>query len=252
MLMAASDAIMQLLKPLQWKHLLVPLVPESMMNDLVHYPAPFVLGIPTDEKKSSEILSALPEDVTLVDLDVGRVMLASEFVHDSSSTSSTAQSITRALRSQVLYLAESLGGTIGAAIDDSWASDSPLQVIPHDNNNKVDDFVSIRNICHDFILELLSGVYSCCLWIEEKCDEECTDANEPAIIFDEERFVGIKKLRAEGLHLPLFQDKQKNRSSSSEFCLGIDHFDLILEAFLRTQSLSNFISHGDKESMMFW
>ena len=247
--MAASDAIMQLLKPLQWKHLLVPLVPESMMNDLVHYPAPFVLGIPTDEKRSAEILSSLPEDVTLVDLDVGRVMLASEFVHDSSSASSNGHgSITRALRSQVLFLAESLGGIIGAGIDDSWASDSPLQIIPHDNNNKVDDFVSIRNICQEFVLELLSGVHSCCLWIEEKCNEECNDANEPAIVFDEERFLSIKNLRAEGLNLPLFQDKQV---SSSEFCLGIDHYDLILDAFLRTQSLSNYISHGDKESMMF-
>jgi hypothetical protein len=251
MIMAASDAIMLLLKPLQWKHLFLPLVPESMMNDLVHYPAPFVLGIPTDESKSAEILSSLPEDVTLVDLDVGRVMLASEFMHDDSSASRPG-SVAGALRSQVLFLAESLGGIIGGSIDDSWASDSPMQIIPHDNNNKVDDFVSIRNICHDFILELLCGVHSCCLWIEEKCvGEESSDVNEPAIVFDEERFLGIKNLRAQGLISPLFQDRQVDRSRS-EFCLGIDQFDLILEAFLRTQSLSNYISHGEKESMMFW
>jgi hypothetical protein len=127
-----------------------------------------------------------------------------------------------------------------------------MQIIPHDNNNKVDDFVSIRNICHDFILELLCGVHSCCLWIEEKCvGEESSDVNEPAIVFDEERFLGIKNLRAQGLISPLFQDRQVDRSRS-EFCLGIDQFDLILEAFLRTQSLSNYISHGEKESMMFW
>lgn len=251
MLMAASDAIMQLLKPLQWKHLLVPLVPESMMNDLIHYPAPFILGVPTDEKKSAEILSSLPNDVTLVDLDVGRVMLASEFVHDDSSASDGTEAVARALRSQVLFLAESLGGIVGGAVDDSWASDSPLQIIPHDNNNKVDDFVSIRNICHDFILELLSGVHSCCLWIEEKCDEDCSKENDPAIIFDEERFLSIKNLRAEGLNSTLFQDKQVG-GSSSEFCLGVDKFDLIMNAFLRTQSLSSYISHGGKESMMFW
>ncbi|KAK1747786.1 DENN domain-containing protein [Skeletonema marinoi] len=251
MLMAASDAIMQLLKPLQWKHLLVPLVPESMMNDLVHYPAPFILGIPTDEKKSAEILSSLPGDVTLVDLDVGRVMLASEFVHDDSSASDGPGAAAGALRSQVLFLAESLGGIVGGAVDDSWASDSPLQIIPHDNNNKVDDFVSIRNICHDFILELLSGVHSCCLWIEEKCVDECTNGNEPAIVFDEKRFLSIKSLRSEGLNLSLFQDKQVD-GSRSEFCLGTDKFDLILDAFLRTQSLSNYISHGEKELMMFW
>lgn len=251
MLMAASDAIMQLLKPLQWKHLLVPLVPESMMNDLIHYPAPFILGVPTDEKKSAEILSSLPNDVTLVDLDVGRVMLASEFVHDDLSASDGTETSAGALRSQVLFLAESLGGIVGGAVDDSWASDSPLQIIPHDNNNKVDDFVSIRNICHDFISELLSGVHSCCLWIEEKCDGDCAKENDPAIIFDEERFLSTKNLRAEGLNSPLFQDKQVG-GSSSEFCLGVDKFDLIMNAFLRTQSLSSYISHGGKESMMFW
>jgi hypothetical protein len=126
-----------------------------------------------------------------------------------------------------------------------------MQTIPLDNNNKVDDFVSIRNICHDFVSELLSGVHSCCLWIEEKCIEECTDASEPAIVFDEERFLGIKNLRAEGLNSPLFQNKQTD-FSSFELRLGIDQFDLILEAFLRTQSLSNYICHGGKESMMFW
>lgn len=251
MLMAASDAIMQLLKPLKWTHLLVPLVPESMMNDLIHYPAPFILGVPTDEKNSAEILSSLPNDVTLVDLDVGRVMLASEFVHDDSSASDGTEAAAGALRSQVLFLAESLGGIVGGAIDDSWASDSPLQVIPHDNNNKVDDFVSIRNICHDFITELLSGVHSCCLWIKEKCDGDCKKENDPAIIFDEERFLSIKNLRAEGLNSPLFQDKQVG-GSRSEFCLGVDKFDLIMNAFLRTQSLSSYISHGKKESMMFW
>ena len=86
MLTAASFGMMQLMKPLKWSHLQVPLVPVSMMNELIHYPAPFVLGCPTDEKESVSILNALPSDVTLIDLDVGRVILASDFTNDASKS----------------------------------------------------------------------------------------------------------------------------------------------------------------------
>jgi hypothetical protein len=111
--MSASAAIAQLLRPLNWTHLIVPHTPISMVNDLIHYPAPFILGLCTDEKKSASILRSLPQDVTLVDLDVGRVMLASVFVYDNATnTSKTGMSESNhaaALRSQSLTLAEFLG-----------------------------------------------------------------------------------------------------------------------------------------------
>ena len=175
--MSASLTVMQLLRPLRWTHLLVPLVPISMTNDLIHYPAPFMLGIPTDEKLSADILTSLPPDVTLVDLDVGRVILASAFANDYSSASAhgeTRETVGGALRSQVLSLAESLGGIFGAAIyRDSWCSDSPLvsctaslenqgisvksQRLSHQGRM---DYLVVRNICKEFIDELLSG--KCC------------------------------------------------------------------------------------------
>ena len=101
--MSASFAMVQLLKPLKWTHLQVPLVPASMMNELIHYPAPFLLGIPSDEKESAATLSTLPNDVTLVDLDVGRVILAEHSVFASGSSAAeedTSEAIGGALRSQ--------------------------------------------------------------------------------------------------------------------------------------------------------
>lgn len=158
MLTAASFAMMQLLQPLKWAHLQVPLVPVSMMNELIHYPAPFMLGFPTDEKGSVAVLSSLPSDVTLIDLDVGRVILASNFAKDGKTQGGRDEVAAGALRSQVLFLAETIGGQFGKAIyQHSWNLDCPLF---ESNNVKVqgdDNFSKILHICSEFITELLSG-----------------------------------------------------------------------------------------------
>ena len=132
----------------------------SMVNDLIHYPAPFILGLSTDEKHSANILRSLPSDVTLVDLDVGRVMLASEFVNDDvemdDDTKASSQS---ALRSQVLVLAEYIGGIFGSAtLTESWNGDSPFSVMkerpPFDETSR---FSIVQSICYEFVAELISG-----------------------------------------------------------------------------------------------
>lgn len=98
MLTSASIALIELLSPLKWTHLHVPLVPITMMEELLHCPTPFALGVATDDRESASILSSIPADVTLVDLDVGRVLLASEFCLETESTTSDM----RLLRSQIL------------------------------------------------------------------------------------------------------------------------------------------------------
>ncbi|KAL3763104.1 hypothetical protein ACHAWU_004990, partial [Discostella pseudostelligera] len=250
MLTAASFGMLQLLRPLTWAHLQVPLVPVSMMNELIHYPAPFMLGFPTDEKDSVAVLSSLPTDVTLVDLDVGRVILASKFANDKKVQGGSDEVAAGALRSQVLFLAETVGGQFGAAIyRNSWCSDSPFQSIPNNRCMKGDgSFSEVLNICGELISELLSGLHSCCLWVEEKQshDEASKSCNESAIIFDEDRFYSIKHLRAEGRYMPLIPKETRT------FSLGLHHFDLIFEAFLRTQCLSTYICDAKKESMLFW
>lgn len=240
--MSASFAMMQLLKPLKWTHLQVPLVTASMMNELIHYPAPFLLGIPTDEKESAATLSTLPNDVTLVDLDVGRVILAANSVFADVSSNSAeeenSEAIGGALRSQILFLAESLGGAFGSAIfQNSWCSDNPVSA-----EQTEDKFSEVLRICDGFISELLSGIFPCCLWIEEKHGEE------PAIIFDEDRFYHLKTLRAERRYLDLIP---KPGRRGAEFSLSPHHFNLVFETFLRTQCLSSYISDGNKESMLF-
>lgn len=162
MLTAASFGMLELLKPLTWAHLQVPLVPVSMMNELIHYPAPFMLGFPTDEKDSAAVLSSLPNDVTLIDLDVGRVILASKFVSDNKAQGASDEVAAGVLRSQVLFLAETVGGQFGAAIyHKSWCSDSPFKSTPRNRNihhmEGDDSFSKILNISGEFISELISG-----------------------------------------------------------------------------------------------
>jgi hypothetical protein len=105
--------------------------------------------------------------VTLVDLDVGRVMLASEFVNDDvEMDDDTRASSQSALRSQLLILAEFLGGIFGSAIyQESWCSDSPLDIISRQSNrmSQIDAicrFSTIQNICNEFLTELISGEWT--------------------------------------------------------------------------------------------
>ncbi len=272
MLTAASHAIIELIYPLKWPHLFVPLVPVSMIDDLVHYPAPFILGIPEDEKSCANILDSLPSDVTLVNLDFGRVILASEFVNNGSTqpiqetmeeTINPEKSEKAALRDQVLLLAESLGGLFGTAIhQQSWCCDSAVdhrfsllkesQFIQKKSiSHEPADFLSISKICKNFLTELLSGIPSCCLWLEEKVTGVPTGKNETAIIFDEDRFLHLKNLRAEGRFSALFSSLDLNRRKT-DLTLSLLHFDVVLETFLRTQSLSTYICSRDKCSMLYW
>ena len=163
-LFSAVTSVTQLFKPLQWSHLLVPLVPSALAQDLVQYPAPFILGIPSEDPGNMEVLNSMPNDVTLVDLDVGRVILASHFAHDDELVRSgeDPRITAAALRSQVLYLAQSLGLLFGARLrKHTWNVDSPstsftLEAV-NDPQTGVSDIEKLQTVCRSFLVELLSG-----------------------------------------------------------------------------------------------
>jgi hypothetical protein len=163
-LLSASMGLKCLLQPLGWSHLFVPLVPTDLASDLVQYPAPYILGIPSDDKGSMELLKSLPKDVTLVDLDIGRVILNRDFSQAFDEGSSSKAS---GLRTQVLYLAETLGSVFGAKQNESlWCCDSPVTSLANEKKSgSMMKAIAVRTACHDFIAELISGtLYLCCIW----------------------------------------------------------------------------------------
>ena len=93
---------------------------------------------------------------------------------------------------------------------------------------------------------LLAGVSACCYWIEEAAQTYGT-SGEPTVLFDEDKFFEIKNHRANQAHKPLFpQDMQ------DELALGLSDFDLVLESFLRCQSMSSYISSRPKTDMVYF
>lgn len=155
---SATVALGALMRPLKWSHLLVPLVPASLASDLLQYPAPFILGVPSQDADNMEILGSLPKDVTLVDLDVGRVILAPAFGHDNEMVrkSSDAEATAMALRSQTLYLAQALGGIFGNALrPDTWCCDSPS--LTEGSNNGSTNVEKLLTVSHNVVEELLEG-----------------------------------------------------------------------------------------------
>lgn len=156
-LLSACTALTKLLQPLEWSHLMVPLVPAKLAHDLIQYPAPYIIGIPSDNTETIGLLNSLPPEVTLIDLDIGRVILASSFASESSKVNATG-----ALRSQMLRLAETLGDVLGEKLcEESWRCDDPSS----SSNARFSNTSSLRysrvcDLCEEFIKELLSGGFN--------------------------------------------------------------------------------------------
>jgi hypothetical protein len=156
-LVSMTIALKKLLNPFEWSHLFVPLVPAGMAVDLIQYPAPFILGIPFGSGTMS-FLKTIPDDVTIVDVDVGRVILAKNFSSAHIESNSKNPNVGAPLRSQVLHLAETLGGVIGATQSEClWKCDSPLvDSIPAISTTGTKG-EAVESIFKSFIKELLAG-----------------------------------------------------------------------------------------------
>ena len=252
LLLSSTVALKLMLQPLNWCHLIVPRVPANLAADLLQYPAPFILGLPSDEPGVMELVRNLPEDVTLVDLDVGRVILAPSFAHASElggGSSSDTDSLA-ALRSQVLFLAQSLGTVFGASIDAPlWACDRPSSIYSEESQAGASRFGRLRQACKDFIEELLAGTTSCCYWIEESAGQisDSRSQSNPTVFFDEDHFFHLKNKRSQEPYEPLFGPNFSSRHLS----LALEEFDLIFELFLRCQSMSMYIGGLDKSRMVY-
>ena len=256
MLLSAATAITRLLNPFKWEHLVVPLVPSTLARDLLEYPAPFIIGLSADDEGNLELLNSLPDDVTLVDLDVGRVILAPSIAFGEETSTSefspNPRSKSIALRSQILYLAQGLGVVFGSRLrQQAWCGDSPLLSLPKPGEIALTvSFVDLQAICASFLTELVAGTEACCHWIEEHRPADASDIDtdvERTVLFDEDRFFQIKNFRAMRKIKPLFADSP----GVGEFALNLDDFDLVLECFLRCQGMSNYISSRPKTVIAF-
>lgn len=251
-LLSSTTALTALLDPLKWSHLLVPMVPATLAGDLVQYPAPFILGVPSEEAENEELIGKLPRDVTLVDLDVGRVILAPEFGLDNEMVrkSDDPADVASALRSQVLYLAQALGSTFAERLKPhTWLCDLVSRSSPPSIGSPptlTTELEGLKETAKNFVAELLDGVSACCYWIEEVTQTEGA-VGEPTVLFDEDKFFEIKNHRAKESHKPLFAE-----ASVESLALNLTDFDLVLESFLRCQSMSTYISSRSKTDMVYY
>ena len=231
-LLSVTTALQELLQPLQWCHLILAHVPAAMASDLLQYPAPFILGLPSSDPGITEMLRELPPDITLIDLDIGRVILAPSFGHDvefgrrsvstavnagpESNTATNGEKNIKILRSQVLYLAQCLGNVFGTHLYPStWCCDAPPNMPANNGLPSSTQFDTLRTLCHNFIEELLAGTTSCCYWLEEAnvggiASGSLTTVNNSnnntvaTVLFDEDQFLHIKDARYRYGYTPLF------------------------------------------------
>jgi hypothetical protein len=93
---------------------------------------------------------------------------------------------------------------------------------------------------------LSSGVAACCYWVEEAAQTYGT-GGEPTVLFDEDKFFEIKNHRANQTHKPLFL-----KETQAKLALNLTNFDLVIESFLRCQSMSTYISSRPKPDMVYY
>lgn len=72
LLFVATQSLITLLYPFCWHHIYVPVM-GTKLKDFVHAPTPFIMGVPKECYDSFKQDLEAVEDVTLVDLDYGRV-----------------------------------------------------------------------------------------------------------------------------------------------------------------------------------
>ena len=199
-----------------------------------------------------ELIRELPEDVTLVDLDVGRVLLAQSFSHVEFGRGTPNNPKTlRALRSQLLYLAQVLGGVFGSVSNpEVWSCDRPL-AYEDDDSSRISPFDKVCGVCRDFLTELLSGTASCSYWIEEASSSSSTGATaqEPTVVFDEDRFFHIKSMRHRHGFQPLYDPH--GRASQPSLSVSLSDFELVVEVLMQCQSMNAYIASCDKETMVY-
>jgi hypothetical protein len=216
LLLAATTVLKHLLRPLEWCHLLVPMVPPALIHDLLQYPAPFLFGLESSNDHggtiSAEVVRDLPKDVTLVDLDVGRVILG------------TADD---ELRPSLLAAATRLGMKLGRAMDpETWRCDDvllpPTTTVAVPSSSPLPrgggGFAALEAFCHDFCHDLVANTTNCCYRVGD------------TILFDESSFTG-----GNGSSHLLMLDDEDDKS--------------LQELFLRSQAMNRYIGTRRPEEM---
>jgi hypothetical protein len=94
----------------------------------------------------------------------------------------------------------------------------------------------------------LLGAAACCYWIEEANETE--DDRDPSVLFDEDRFLHIKNIRAQRQNDAIFYGPQTK--ADTRLALRLDDFDLVLGNFLRGQSMSSYVSALPRKDMVYY
>ena len=72
-------------------------------------------------------------------------------------------------------------------------------------------------------------------------------STDPTVLFDEDRFFHIKRWREENGFEPLLRDA--DLSANRNLALSMDGFNLVLETFVRCQSMNWYLSSQPKHKM---
>ncbi len=175
----ACDTLLGLLYPLSWKHVYLPLVPRQLASTLPQCPVPFFLGVPADYLVDESSVK-IPDDVTVLDLDTGR--LSGSFI--------TPTPMQQQL-DQLDDIHEELVKLLVPEIEDFYClvgscnKPEKRQQQLHSSDDDEGLELSVRLLFRNAVSKLLTGASECCVTIR-------TGTFESTRLFHESAFAQFK------------------------------------------------------------
>ena len=178
LLTATASAIKQLLDPLAWSHVLIPVLPREMIETL-ECPSPFIIGIHSSYAFKRDFPFVL--DLVVLDLDSGTLTMQqanAEMLDDNDEADELYAAVNAAIQAppsqdetQLLQdLKDALCVTSSAADSVAWP---PLA--------RQRPALSVKRLFRDYVSDLLEGVESFCV--------PMSHGRESNVVFDRQGFV---------------------------------------------------------------
>jgi ubiquinone/menaquinone biosynthesis C-methylase UbiE len=176
LLTATASSITQLLQPLGWSHVLIPILPRSMLGTL-ECPTPFIMGIHSSYAYKKDFPFVL--DLCVVNLDQGTITMQqanAEMLDQHDEPDELYAAVTEAIRAPASKEGVLLVQNIAKAMKPmSSLSDSVTWPPLSDKERKeLNPTKRIRTLFRNHVMSLLEGAEYCCIPL--------SDGNKEAIV----------------------------------------------------------------------
>lgn len=264
-LLVVAEWLKLMMQPLEWCHIYAPTAPESITIPLMHCPTPYVIGLNTKSfdnyaysyylKNDEELLDSIG-DVVVLDIDADIISLSDSLAEIEPIGHLLVDRVAAIAKPSLLY-ADSLQSALHMAaslprnktasmvssadsnVPASNRDDKAIDNVSRDQTNKPRKYRSTKTknyrlskVFHNFVKDLLLPIDNACVTFG--------DEQETVVVMDEANLHN-GNATVNNRSNTKKTNKGKNSFVATEF-YNSKFYPIFMERFLRTQTLSNYIT----------